>query len=370
MRLLNQIWTLLFSLSAALIAALACATAANASAVKPDETVLFLSGLGWQQAEGWTLEVHGWIYESKYHKPLTSLFRKAIGIRDDELTPAEQAIFKDRAQFFLVDNERHKSVRIRLGEMTFDLPNSTPNGHFQKDLCIATEDAERFGLATMLSNGLARFELDLPNPRVHPAYGTVEILPATGVSVISDIDDTIKISSVRDHHELLRNTFCRPYKAVPGMAELYGHWQKELGAHFHYVSASPWQLYVPLSDFLHTNNFPDGTFHLKTFRLKDHTALDLFKSPEQYKMSVIEPLLKQFPNRQFILVGDSGERDPETYGALARLYPNQIRAIFIRDVTSESSASARYRDAFSGVTRNRWSVFKNPTEIVDVQRMN
>ena len=57
---------------------------ALASALKPDETVLFLSGLGHQQADGWNLEIHGWVYESEYHKPLTSLFRRAIGIRDDD----------------------------------------------------------------------------------------------------------------------------------------------------------------------------------------------------------------------------------------------------------------------------------------------
>src|SRR6266705_2473351 len=84
------------------------------SPVKPDETVLFLSGLGHPQTDGWDLEIHGWIYESEFHKPLTSLFRHAIGIRDDELTPAEQATFRERAQFFLVDNERNKSVRIQL----------------------------------------------------------------------------------------------------------------------------------------------------------------------------------------------------------------------------------------------------------------
>src|SRR5215212_7813313 len=74
--------------------------------VKSDERVLFLSGMGREQTDGWNLEIHGWIYESEYHKPLTSLFRRAIGIRDDELTPLEQSTFRERAQFFLVDNER------------------------------------------------------------------------------------------------------------------------------------------------------------------------------------------------------------------------------------------------------------------------
>src|SRR5437762_10039312 len=106
----------------------------HASAIKADETVVFLSGIGNQQADGWNLDIRGWVYESEYHKPITSLFRRAIGIRDDELTREEQATFRQRAQFFLVDNERHKTVSIRLGEMMFTLSPSLPNGHFQTNL--------------------------------------------------------------------------------------------------------------------------------------------------------------------------------------------------------------------------------------------
>jgi hypothetical protein len=333
------------------------------SPVKPDESVVFLSGLGHEAADGWHLEIHGWIFESEYHKPLTSLFRHAIGIRDDELTATEQATFRERAQFFLVDNERNKSVAVQIGSLMFHLPNSTRNGHFQTNLHLLSEDVQRFGLAGVLSNRVAQFQITSSNQRVRPASGMIQILPATGLSVISDIDDTIKLSSVRDHRELLRNTFCRPYQAVPGMAALYQTWEKTAGARFHYVSASPWQLYVPLSEFVHTNSFPDGTFHLKTFRLKDHTAFDLFKSPEKFKFDVIEPLLKEFPQRRFVLVGDSGEKDPEIYAALARKFPSQISRIFIRDTTGERRESMRYRNAFSGVATNVWTIFLEPAEI-------
>src|SRR6266496_3762300 len=112
----------------------------RASQIKADETVVFLSGIGNQQADGWNLEIHGWVYESEYHKPITSLFRRAIGIRDDELTREERATFRERAQFFLVDNERHKTVSIQLGQMAFTLSPSLPNGHFQTNLHILAED--------------------------------------------------------------------------------------------------------------------------------------------------------------------------------------------------------------------------------------
>ena len=337
----------------------------DASPVKADETVVFLSGIGNQQSDGWNLDIHGWVYESEYHKPITSLFRRAVGIRDDELTRDELATFRERAQFFLVDNERHKSVSIRLGEMTFTLAPSRPNGHFQTNLHILSEDVDRFGLASLLTNRAAPFQMLPPKKNIQPVNGVIELLPATGISVISDIDDTIKVSDVRERKELLRNTFCRPYQAVPGMAEQYRKWEKSAGARFHYVSATPWQLYLPLSEFIRSNRFPEGTFQLKLFRWKDQTFFDLFKSPEHFKLSAIRPLFERFPNRKFVLVGDSGEKDPEIYAALAREFPQQVTHIYIRDTTSQPQDSARYRSTFSGLSTNRWQIFRQPSELPD-----
>ena len=342
---------------------LLCSSNLRASAIKADETVVFLSGIGNQQSDGWNLDIHGWVYESEYHKPITSLFRRALGIRDDELTREEQATFRERAQFFLVDNERHKTVSIRLGEMTFALASSLPNGHFQTNLHILFEDVDRFGLASLLTNRAAQFQMVPPKKSIQPVNGVVELLPATGISVISDIDDTIKVSDVRDHKELLLNTFCRPYQAVPGMAQQYRTWEKSDGARFHYVSATPWQLYLPLSEFIRANGFPEGTFQLKLFRWKDQTFFDLFKSPEHFKLGAIRPLFERFPQRKFVLLGDSGEKDPEIYAALAREFPNQVSHIFIRDTTGQAQDSRRYRATFSGLSTNRWQIFRQPSEL-------
>lgn len=70
---------------------------------------------------------------------------------------------------------------------------------------------------------------------------TIYVLAAHGVSVISDIDDTIKISKVLSKRALLKHTFYSYFKPVEGMSELYRRWSEEK-CQFHYVSASPWQL--------------------------------------------------------------------------------------------------------------------------------
>jgi phosphatidate phosphatase APP1 len=55
----------------------------------------------------------------------------------------------------------------------------------------------------------------------------------------------------------------------------------------------------------------------------------MFRRPG--KSAAIRKLMKAFPMRRFVLVGDSRERDPEIYAKLCRQFPNQVLAIYIRE---------------------------------------
>ena len=162
---------------------------------------------------------------------------------------------------------------------------------------------------------------------------------------------------------MLRHTFLREFQCVPGLADFYQALARSNHAAFHYLSASPWQLYGPLAEFVRANRFPAGTFALKQFRWKDKSVFDLFANPEQYKPRVIEPLLRQFPKRKFVLIGDSGERDPEIYAGLARQYPEQIVRSLSRDVTGQSAGADRYTKAVREVPPAKWQVFRAPDEL-------
>jgi phosphatidate phosphatase APP1 len=109
--------------------------------------------------------------------------------------------------------------------------------------------------------------------------------------------------------------------------------------------------------------FPSGSFTLRSFRIKDRTFFSLFTSPEETKIPAIESIVNRFPARRFILVGDSGEKDPEVYGEIARNHPDQIVRIFIRDVTDGDVSIERLEKAFSGVGRDRWKVFRDAEEL-------
>ena len=69
-------------------------------------------------------------------------------------------------------------------------------------------------------------------------------------------------------------------------------------------------------------------------------------------------MLAKFPERNFILIGDSGEADPEIYGDIARRHPGRVRAILIRNVTAERADAPRYVDgAFRDLPPDLWLVF-------------
>lgn len=174
------------------------------------------------------------------------------------------------------------------------------------------------------------------------AAGRVQFVEPAGLSVVSDIDDTVKDSNVTSKRELLANTFLREFRAIPGMAEAFGRLAESGGA-FHYVSASPWQLTPFLQDFFVTAELPAGSMHLRLFRLKDSTPLGRLPSRKRSKRRIVERILADFPGRRFWLIGDAGELDPEIYASVARGHPRQVLGIAIRDVDDDETHLTRRR---------------------------
>jgi len=329
------------------------------TALRQDEGIVFFPALAHRTrgAHNWECEIRGCVYEPERRRLALGLLREALALSRVEMNAAEEVVFRDRARLFMVDHERGKRIVVRIGEAQRVLGRSRGDGQFVGAVRLTDKESGAMGGREVEFQTV----LSADDPRRFP--GQIYFVEERGIMVISDIDDTIKVSQVRDRKALLRRTFLEPFEPVPGMAEVYRAWADQSGAQFCYVSASPWQLLMPLSEFVRSNGFPAGAFELKKFRWSDQSFLELFEGPERYKPAVIEPLLRQFPRRQFVLVGDSGERDPEIYADLARRHPLQIARVLIRDATDEPAAAVRYQTAFRGVPRSLWQVFRTPAEI-------
>jgi len=330
------------------------------SEVQADETVVFFRTAARldKRNRSWQVPIHGWIYEPEDSVARKALFESILENQFD-LAPNEQteSNFSRRINLMIADSERDKRIVIELAGRRHVLPASGPNGQFAATLTIPAADVEkskklnRLGFAAVMKDGDKRNFL-----------GEVLLVPPVGISVISDIDDTVKISNVTDRKKLLEQTFLLDFSTAPGMAALYGRWSQQ-GTSFHFVSSSPWQLYAPLVEFLDANNFPPATLSLKSVRFRDETLFDLFKKGTETKPPAIEKILNAYPDRQFVLVGDSGEQDPEVYAALTMKYPQQILRVFIRNVTQESANNERFKAVFSGIDTDRWMLFDDPRTI-------
>jgi phosphatidate phosphatase APP1 len=170
--------------------------------------------------------------------------------------------------------------------------------------------------------------------------GRLLIVPkANTLGLISDIDDTVMVSEVPDKQKLLENTFMknpRQRQTFPGTADFYKRLlarnADSKAAPMFYLSASPRQLAGNIESFLAQNNYPQGV--LLTRRIGGD-GRDPLRDQKQYKIAKIEAILAALPWVKFVLVGDDGELDPETYQAIQDKYPRRVNAIYIRKVSPD-----------------------------------
>lgn len=165
----------------------------------------------------------------------------------------------------------------------------------------------------------------------------VKITEPKGVSLITDVDDTIKHSSIGSGaREIFRNAFIRDLGdlTIDGVKEWYNT-MYDMGVGIHYVSNSPWQLFPVLVSFFQKAGLPPGSYHLKQY---SGMLQGIFEPVAERKKGTLERILRDFPERKFVLIGDSGEADLEVYTDVVLANPGRILAIFIRDVTTPENS--------------------------------
>ncbi|QGJ71924.1 Hypothetical protein PBC10988_36370 [Planctomycetales bacterium 10988] len=337
------------------------------SEIGQDHSVVFFPTYACRREEDtWDVFIHGWIFHPEINSRLRTLtLRCILQLLRMERDQIRQILFNRRTQGFIVANAKGKTITIRIGDRVHRLRRSVSNGHFQSVLRLTEEELKLWqdeAGATIFGYKQFPFQA-LTHPEDERSFiGNVHQIDRTGYSVISDIDDTIKVSDVHDRRALLANTFLRDFEAVPGMPACYRRIAK-WGAAIHYVSCSPWQLYEPLSEFFHREGFPPGPFHLRSLPGKTTIWKSLFTSRTVGKRRTIERILRTFPERKFLLIGDSGEKDPYLYAHLARRYPEQIAMISIRKVAIDEKKDELLPRIFRKIPGDRWHFFQTAQEL-------
>lgn len=174
------------------------------------------------------------------------------------------------------------------------------------------------------------------------------------VIVISDIDDTIKMSNsmggVSGIYHFLR------MKSYPIMRSIYSdienYYGKE-GVSFFYVSAAPDYIYNQ-DHWLKEKGFPAGESYLR-----QSITVETYK----FKMQVITKLLSNIDDKDSVLLfGDNSSFDPKVYQDIINGLSLKKAKIFIRDVNTSETFDLDSMDEKSNV---RIKYFFSEKELID-----
>ncbi|WP_161881901.1 App1 family protein [Deinococcus alpinitundrae] len=191
--------------------------------------------------------------------------------------------------------------------------------------------------------------------RSKKTFAQVRVVRRPRFGIISDLDDTVLKSDVTSLPQMLGTVLtgnARTRLPFPGVSALYRALVREkTGTNpIFYVSSSPWNFYDLLWTFLKYRRLPLGPIFLRDW------GAELFSGGGHHKHTIIERLMKTYPALPFVLIGDSGEQDPEIYAEVVRRNPGRVLAVYIRRVTGAA------RD--EGVQQLRAEVQKAGVELV------
>lgn len=341
---------------------------------RDERTTLFPSLAYYDARRGtWRAVVQGRVYDISRIPISTRILLRGLK-RALKATEAELAsdIFRQRIQGFTAKPIRGRQISVELaGQQIVLRRKSKRNGAFLSVVKIPDSlapDARLRGdrqsrVMTLRLNDV--HSVGRSDSTLFGCETNIHLIGPYGVSIVSDIDDTIKATDVSSRRSMLTNTFLKPFAAVDGMANLYRQWQ-EAGADFHYVSSSPWELFEPLAELVQLNQFPLGSMHLRYFRIRDEMLKRWRPQRRKGKAGIIAGLIKKMPERKFFLVGDSGERDSEIYRFLARKFKRQVAAILIRQLDAKPLSARRIERVYDVPSGVHVRLFRHPEDLADI----
>jgi phosphatidate phosphatase APP1 len=182
-----------------------------------------------------------------------------------------------------------------------------------------------------------------------PVTAPVFVLdPEAPFGVVSDIDDTVMVTALPRPLLAAWNTFVINEHArtpTPGMAVLYDRIRREHpAAPFLYLSTGAWNVAPTLQRFLSRNLYPPGPLLLTDWGPEPDRV---FRSGRAHKVEELERLANEFPDMKWVLFGDDGQHDEETYSGFATAHPQNVALICIRQLSDSEAVLAGGRSSES-----------------------
>lgn len=251
---------------------------------------------------------------------------RALLLRANPKTPAPGGLVRGWRSFVSVPI-RDAEVRVTIGDTEVTL-RADRGGVIDIDIPVALEP------------GWHTAKLSTGNGPVSEAP-IIVVGDEVRTGILSDVDDTVMVTMLPRPFLAAWNTFVLDEHAripTPGMAVLY---EKILsanpGAPVVYLSTGAWNVAPTLRRFLSRNLFPAGPLLLTDW---GPTHDRWFRSGTAHKHDNLRRLVREFPNIRWVLVGDDGQHDIDTYSAFAAEFPDHVAAIAIREMTGGEAVLA------------------------------
>jgi phosphatidate phosphatase APP1 len=241
------------------------------------------------------------------------------------------------------------------GDFTFDAPYPTnSDGDFDFFVSIPdTSGSQLFGPGGMTT------EIQVAETRsnlVDTGHSLAYLVPTYGHTVVSDIDDVLRVSTIYQPKEGLQNLLTRPFYPWLNMPEVFERWASFPDMHFHYVTTAPKQMATTYMDFVFTR-YPPGTYDGRIINVTD------IKATTRIRKFLLEKVLQAYPHRKFTLLGDSSNFDiMEDYPGLAKKYKDRVQCVLMRNVTSTDKGHRLPYNTkfFRGLDQKSYMFFRVP----------
>ncbi|OTB04055.1 hypothetical protein M426DRAFT_321153 [Hypoxylon sp. CI-4A] len=354
--------------------------------------VLNIPAYGNWTDQGWNVRIHGNVYKQpnisrEKLDDLANVF--LIGTDIDELSDPEQNQARNLTSSIFVVQQPDSNVTINFendvdvdpnasggvvnadgGVQSIDMPYETTNeGDFDSFVLLRNTTGSNGG-HLIAGNATSSIQaLNMYANGTNSGNATAYLVPPTGFTIISDIDDILRVTKIYNPKEGLLNSFARAFTPWMNMPDIYANWSSTIpNFHFHYLTTTPEQVTRNYMEFIY-KTYPLGSFDTRPLNFSDVSAT------LSIRKALLDKIFQTFPQRKFVLVADTSNSDVmKDYPQLVRDYPGQVQCIFLRNTTATDDSDLFPYDTsgFEGIDQSQYMFFVTPDDLraVDIVGRN
>ncbi|KAK5169063.1 uncharacterized protein LTR77_006372 [Saxophila tyrrhenica] len=339
-------------------------------------------------SQGWNVRFHGNVYKqpdisNDTLNDLANVFLPDVDIEDLPQSQADQARNLTASIFVLQQGDVNVStINLEPAPMQGSSGEDggggavTPSGGSQQvTLPYPTTDQGDFDVfvpidGAGLMNGNETQQIQRLNTHVEGASignSTAYLVPNEGITIVSDIDDILRVTKIYEPEKGLLNSFARAFRPWMNMPEIYANWSSSLpDMHFHYLTTTPEQVTRTYMQFIYST-YPGGSFDTRPLNFSN------WQETLHVRKFLLEKVLQTFPNRKFILVADTSNSDVmSAYPEMAVKYPDQVQCIWLRN-TSATDPGDRFpydTSGFENLKQEKYMFFTVPNDLTNLDVEN